>query len=1101
MPRSAQQLEHTIAALEAQRSLLGDDVVDVAVATLRAELAALQGAQAVHATLPGQQLRLVSVLFVDVVGSTAMSRLLDPEDIQAVMDGALAAFTTVIDQHGGRVLQYAGDSVLAAFGADEVHEDDAERAVLAGLALLRQGQQQAERVWSLYGQPGFGVRVGISSGSVLIGGGVDGEHSIRGITVNIAARMEQTAPAGGLRISQDTWRLVRGLFEMQEQPPLLIKGRDEPMRTYLVHAAIESPSSAARRGVDGVRAPLLGREAELQLLQDAYAEVTSGRSGLVMVMVVADAGLGKSRLLDEFGAWLQRQPDGATRLDAQASERRRGQPYGLLRDIFMQRLGLRTHDGSDAARVAWLHVAEAVLGQRSNAAVLGHLLGLNFDDEPEVHALRSDARALRDRAFFHAFQWLAHVVASARPLVMALDDLHWADEGSLEFLEQLQRQHAALPLLLIALTRPLLFERHAGWGGPGSTRRIELNPLDQRASQGLSRALLQRLPDIPTHLAQLVAHGAEGNPFFMEELVNMLIDQGAIEVQGTRWTLHPTRLSALQLPTTLTGVLQARLDALPHDRRRALQLASVAGAVFWDQALQVLDMMAVAALGELANRELIRPHEESRLAGAREFEFRHHTVHRVAYENLLKRVKRAAHAVLGRWLTGQPAAVSLQDQIAEHFERGGEPEMARDAWQRAADSARLRFANAEALAHAARALALTDDNDLPRRLELTLLRLRVLETLTDRARQTQELEALHALAERSGDPGWRSEAAAWRGRFEYHGGNAGAALEHAQRAAALAPAADLERVARARQQEAFALARLGRHAQALPSFEDALRLSQQAGHAALEASIVNEQGIHELGRGDVLAATAHWQQALAIHRQQSHLVNIGGTLANLAFAAMSVGDFDAAHAQFEEAHMLCERIGQQQNAGIIDINLGIVLLHLAQPEQALHHARRALELLRSSGDRWAEAAALRVAGQSELALGQADTARSRFVASRDLFDELNMGHLALEAIAALAEEALARGDFGAALAHAEDIIARQSRGASIEGTDEPMRIPLALWRALNAAGDVRAPMMLAQARRELLARADRLLDPAQRQCYLHAVAPHRQIMAATAGLT
>ena len=263
MTRSAEQLEQALHALEAQRAVLGDAVLEIALAPLQAELAALR------AGTPAQQLRLVSVLFLDVVGSTAMSRELDPEDIQAVMDGALAAFTTVIDQHGGRVLQYAGDSLLAAFGADEVHEDDAERAVLAGLALLRQAQLQAERVLAQHGQAGFGVRVGISSGSVLIGGGVDGEHSIRGSTVNIAARMEQAAPPGTLRISHDTWRLVRGLFEVDEQPPLQVKGRDEAMLTYLVRGAVASPPSAARRGVAGVNVPMLGRDPELALMQRA----------------------------------------------------------------------------------------------------------------------------------------------------------------------------------------------------------------------------------------------------------------------------------------------------------------------------------------------------------------------------------------------------------------------------------------------------------------------------------------------------------------------------------------------------------------------------------------------------------------------------------------------------------------------------------------------------------------------------------------------------------------------------------------------------------------------------------------------------------------
>ncbi len=1095
MSRSAEQLEHAIAALEGQRALLGDAVLEIALAPLRTELAALRDVVA----QPAQQLRQVSVLFLDVVGSTAMSRELDPEDIQAVIDGALAAFAHVVDQHGGRVLQYAGDSMLAAFGADEVHEDDAERAVLAGLALLREALVQAARVQALHGHAGFGVRVGLSSGSVLIGGGVDGEHSIRGSSVNMAARMEQSAPPGTLRISHDTWRLVRGLFEVDAQPPLIVKGNDEPMLTYLVRGTVASPPSAARRGVAGVNAPMLGRDSELALMQQAYAQVSSGEAGLVLLTIVGDAGLGKTRVLDEFERWVVVQPAGVRRVGARANERSRGRPYGLMREIFMTRLGLRDSDSTEHARQTWLSALTPALGHAGSAAVLGYLLGLDFADEPEVHALRADAKALRDRAFFHAVQLLGHAVADAAPLVLTLDDLHWADDGSLDFVDHLLGAHAHMPMLLVGLTRPALFERRPSWGTLArDARRIDLVALDTPTSQRLANALLQHLPEVPAQLSALVATGAEGNPFFMEELVNMLIDKGAIAVTDGRWTLHAPSLLTLQLPATLTGVLQARLDALPHDRRRSLQLAAVAGPVFWDQALAALDVLAVAGLGELVTRELIRPHDESRLAGADEYAFRHHSLHRVAYDSVLKRVKRTAHAALARWLAAQPAADALQDEIAEHHERGGERELARDAWHRAADRARLRFANPQALAHAERALALTDERDLPRRLALSLLRLRVLQSLSDRPRMAETLAVMEALAESAADDGWRSEAAEWRAKIEFHAGNAQAALESARRAVALAPADDIERQARAHCQASNALERLGRYDEALPAFEAALRLARAAGQTVLEATIVNHQGILEIGRGDLLAAVAHFEQALAIHRREGHLVNIGGTLANLAFAAMSVGDFEQAKTQFEEAREFSARVGHQQNASIIDINLGIVLLHLAQPEASRVRAQHALELLRASGDRWAEAAALRVVGQAELALGHHEAARSRFVASRDLFDDLKMGHLALEAIAALTEEALSRGAAAEALAHAQAILARREQGASIDGADEPMRIPLAVWRALKATGDARADAALADAQRDLLSRADRLRDPAQRQRYLTAVAQHREIMAAAA---
>jgi class 3 adenylate cyclase len=231
LPQTVEQLEAAIAAVAAQRAVLGDAATDAALAALAAQRDAAAQAEAASPLL-----KQVSVLFLDVVGSTTLSQHLDPEDINAVMDGALARFDAIVRTHGGRVLQHAGDSVLAAFGTPVAHEDDAARAVQAGLALLAEGAAQGEQVRARFGHAGFNVRVGIHTGGVLLGAGVDGEHSIRGMTVNIAARMEQTAPPGGLRISQDCWRLVRGRFDCEAQAPLVIKGRDEPLVTYLVRA-------------------------------------------------------------------------------------------------------------------------------------------------------------------------------------------------------------------------------------------------------------------------------------------------------------------------------------------------------------------------------------------------------------------------------------------------------------------------------------------------------------------------------------------------------------------------------------------------------------------------------------------------------------------------------------------------------------------------------------------------------------------------------------------------------------------------------------------------------------------------------------------------
>jgi tetratricopeptide (TPR) repeat protein len=503
-------------------------------------------------------------------------------------------------------------------------------------------------------------------------------------------------------------------------------------------------------------------------------------------------------------------------------------------------------------------------------------------------------------------------------------------------------------------------------------------------------------------------------------------------------------------------------------------------------------------LPELQARELIRLHDASRVQHALQYEFRHHTLQRVAYDSVLKRIKRAAHAALARWMATLPDAASLQDQIAEHHERAGERLLAREGWRAAADASVQRFANADALAHAERALALTGEHESEQRLLLTVFRLRVLRTISDRPRMTAVLDEFEHLAQASGDPGWMSEAAGWRARLFYVSGDAAAALSHAQRAVSLAPDHDVERAAQGQAEAFFALTRLARYAEARAAAASALELAQRCGNTRTHGSLLNQLGALEFDQGDIVAACAHWQGALALHRGIGHLGNEAGTLSNLAFAAMSVGDFSVACEQFEAARDLFERVGQQKQLGIVCINLGLVTLHLGRPRDALAHAQRALELLRLPGDRWAEAAALRVHGQALRALGRGDAARECFIASRDLFDELKLENVALEAMAALSAEALDRGDVAQALHHAEQIITRQARGVGLGGTDEPMGIPLAVWRALRAAGDERAAAVLAQAQQELRERSERLVDARQRHAFLNAVSYHREL--AEAGL-
>ena len=684
MNDTPEHLEATIAGLQAQRALLGDALVDAALAPLQRELAALRARQPAAV----QQLKQATVLFVDVVGSTAIGEQLGPEEIHAVMDGALERFTAVVQRHHGRVLQYTGDGMLAAFGADESHEDDVEGAVRAGLGIIEAAVQLAPLMRQLHGVPDFNVRAGVHTGTVLLGGGVDAEGSIRGATVNFAARMEQSAPAGRLRISHDSYRHVRGLFEVIEQPPISVKGVALPQRSYLVERAKPRAFRVATRGIDGVQAPMVGRAAELAQLQAALDGVArDGRARAVTV--VAEAGVGKSRLLAEFAQTLDL--NRCWMLLGRAHPRTSLQPFDLLRDMLARQFQIGEADPAPLARSKLVDGLTLLLrgdGDRpadrggdgaGEAAIhrLGHLIGLDFSASPHVKDLLGDERQFRQLAFEAAAHCLRQLSAS-NLVVLVLDDLHWADSGTLEFMRFVLRSNRHTPLLAVMLTRPVFFEQHPDWIGAQLSAvsntetehgldhglehlRLDLRPLDKALSHELADSLLQRLGAVPVALRALITGGAEGNPFYMEELVKMLIDDGVIQVEPTGWRVLSDKLLSARVPPTLAGVLQARLDALGLAERTALQHAALVGHVFWDQALMAIAPAAATALPTLLRKQLIVRHDAPAVDGTREYAFAHNLLHQVTYDGVLKAPKRHGHARVGEFWSTRAQVAEPQD--------------------------------------------------------------------------------------------------------------------------------------------------------------------------------------------------------------------------------------------------------------------------------------------------------------------------------------------------------------------------------------------------------------------------------------------------------
>jgi class 3 adenylate cyclase/tetratricopeptide (TPR) repeat protein len=1089
--KDIEALRAAIAALEGQRATLGDAVLELAVSPLRARLAQLLRPA-------GLQRRQITVLFADVVGSTALAQGLDAEDTLALLSAALRRMADVVLAHGGRVLRFTGDGVKAAFGMDEAREDDAERAVRAGLAMLAAGREQAELAQRQHGIADFAVRVGVHTGDVALGAGVEADNTAMGAAVNIAARMEQSAPPGALRISHDTWSQVRGLFELEAQPPLLVKGIDAPMQTYLVRGALDRSAASVERGLAGLVTPMVGRDAELQRLRDTVASARDTRQ-LQALTLLGDAGLGKSRLVRELTSQLidclvlnlRSQPDGQLR------------PWGLLRSLLATQFSVADTDSAEVARRKVVDGLGPWLGEQGErlAQLIGQLSGLDFGGSPHIRGL--DPRALRDQAFAALRAYLAALAAQGALPVLIVEDLHWADDGSLELLQHLQAHAAELPMALLMTSRPALLERQPTWCTPQTMRR--LSPLAAQDSEQLVQALLQRLEGVPQALADLVANRAEGNPYYMEELVRRLIDEGVIVVGDARWTVQTDRLDAVRLPTTLVGLLQARLDALPAGQRRAARQASIVGHVFWDDALQALDAHAPQALPALQRAAFVRSHDTSDFEGTPERQFDHHLLHQVTYDTLLKAERKLGHGAAARWLAERTRGRGAEflAMTGEHAERAGDTALAIDCFDEAAKEARKRYANSAAVAWLRRTLALLQEADPARRFGLLDRLLTIADTAGDRAAQAGVLAEMAVLVERHPDPARLARLRYSQALLAERTSDFVESERLSREAFELAAASQAaETAACAQGNRAWLHLARQRHAEAVEPLETGLawarRIEQAETRAEIEAKLLMLSGIiavilcrFDEARQKLMALLAHGE-SLGLPRLQL------GALDNLAMVASYLGHWDEAIDWGERMRPLAQSTGALPDLVGAHLRIAQAAGAAGDHARALREHTDNLERLRITGHRRQEAFTLRMLGHSHLELGRAEVALAWFTQAQAAYQTVSMPLEECENAADMALCLLKLGQPEAARDAVNGLLDRLAGELTAARAHETTTVRWPCHQVLAALGDARAEPLLEQLHADVQARADELTDATDRDRLIQAIPDFRQIVAAYA---
>jgi tetratricopeptide (TPR) repeat protein len=464
------------------------------------------------------------------------------------------------------------------------------------------------------------------------------------------------------------------VFDVHELEPLMLKGKSGPTRVYAVERAKERAFRVASRGVEGVETTTVGRGDELASLCAEY-ESCRAASGVSLVVVGGEAGIGKSRLLYEFRNWIELRREKVYLFTGRALLGQDQQVLGLMRDVLVTRFDVRQ---SDAPAVVAQKLREGLAPALTadEAEVVGHWLGFEIGGSDAVNRL-AGSTGFADVARAHLFAWFKALTAE-EPGVLLLEDLHWADDETLELVELLAERRD-MRLLIVGLARPTLYERRPGWA-PDSVR-VDLQPLSTDGCRALVREVLRHAGDVPERLVSIIVDRADGNPFYVEELVKMLIDDAVITVGDLDqpWQISIEGLDESRVPATLTGVLQARLDGVPTFERSALQRASVVGRVFWDEAVSALGdgdgHDAAAAIEGACRRELVHRRTPSAFIDCTEFIFKHALLRDVTYETVLLKDRRALHSAAAAWLesTAGPRVAEYREIIAYHLELAGDP--------------------------------------------------------------------------------------------------------------------------------------------------------------------------------------------------------------------------------------------------------------------------------------------------------------------------------------------------------------------------------------------------------------------------------------------
>jgi class 3 adenylate cyclase/tetratricopeptide (TPR) repeat protein/ribosomal protein L40E len=887
----------------------------------------------------------VTVLFVDVSGFTSLSERLDPEDVHGLMNRAFDIMLGEVHRYEGTVNQFLGDGIMALFGAPIAHEDHAQRAVHAALGIRKALEGYKEEVGRRGGMT-FDVRQGINTGLVVVGSiGSDlrMDYTAVGDTTNVAARLQQAADPGRIVISEITHRLVSGYFHLRPLGPLSLKGKAEPVRAWEVIAARVARTRLEVEAEHGLT-PFVARERELQLLSECFEKAKTGHGQVVFI--AGEPGIGKSRLLLEFR---RRLAEKATWLEGRAMSFGRSIAFHPLIDLLKR--NFRIEEGDDQETIIKKIEGSVLRLGEDLRPILPYLCYLLSVDSRDPAVLSMDPQ-LRRGEIFNALRRLAVRAAEVHPQVLVYEDVHWIDQATEESLLFAADSVPSSRILQILTYR-------TGYVHPFGERtyhtRIALDNLSSSDSAEMTRAILST-DHLPEELNSLIVQKAEGNPFFVEEVVKSLQEVGAIRQAGERYVLTK-RLDEIFVPDTIQDVIMARIDRLAEAPKKTLQLASVIGREFTRRLVDRLAEIRERTeefLRELKAIELIY---EKSLFPELAYMFKHALTHEVAYNSLLMQRRKDLHRMIGLAIEDLYAnrLAEQYEVLGHHFLRAEEWAKALDYLLKAADKAAKAFAIREAVPLYDQALEsaqkLGDAVDIKTLMSVHRAKADLYFVLSEFEQSRAECERLLVLARRAGDRVSEGAALAGMGNASLWAQNFDRALDYSRQAIEVATEVDAKPVlAGGHFVTGFVYGVTSSLDKAGPELEQALAISRQAGDVVHESLSLCFMGLATNWAGDYDEASRRLSEGLRIARENNLLVPLLYGLFMHGVTLTGKGDYDAALMISEEGLTLSEKVGDEVQHHRMLNCLGWLHMECGDLDRGMDLNRQGAERARRRGD-------------------------------------------------------------------------------------------------------------------------------------------------------